>query len=114
LVDAYRRGKVPILVNCPANTPGRCAGTLVLKTASKVPVLRIAAKKKILTLGKSSFTIQSGKTAKVFVKLSRAGKRLLLKRGRLGAVATVTSKDGLGTSRSTKATITLKAKKKRR
>jgi hypothetical protein len=44
------------------------------------------------------------------VKLSRAGKRLLLKRGRLGAVATVTSKDGLGTSKTTKATVTLKAK----
>ena len=105
-------GKVPILVGCPTGTPGRCVGTLLLKTSTKVRVLRAAAKKKILTLGKSSFTIQSSKTAKVFVKLSRAGKRLLLKRGKLGAIATVRAKDGLGTTKTRTANVTLKAKKK--
>jgi hypothetical protein len=38
--------------------------------------------------------------------------RVLLKVGRLGAIATVTPKDGLGTTKTTRASITLKAKKK--
>jgi hypothetical protein len=63
-------------------------------------------------IGKSPLTIKPETTAKVFVKVSRAGMRVLLKVGRLGAIATVTAKDGLGTTKITRANITLKAKKK--
>jgi uncharacterized repeat protein (TIGR01451 family) len=104
-------GEASIRVGCPADTPGGCNGTLVLKSAAKIRI-RATAKKRTVLLGRSSLTIQSGKTAKVFVKVSSAGRQLLRRRGNLGAIATVTARDGLGTTKSSKARITLKAKKR--
>jgi uncharacterized repeat protein (TIGR01451 family) len=96
-VDA--KGRAPIRIGCPAGTPGDCRGTLLLKAAKK-------------RLGRASFTIQPGKASKVLVKLSRGSSRLVSKRGKLRAVATVTAKDGLGTTKTRTARVTLKARKK--
>ena len=92
-------GRVPIRVGCPAGTPGGCSGTLVLTSAAR-------------RFGRSSFSIQSGTTAKVQVKLSRVARRLLRQRRTLHANASAAAKDGLGTARTRTARVTLKARTK--
>jgi hypothetical protein len=104
------KNKVRISVRCPGGIPGNCTGSLVLKSAKRVS----AAKKKILSLGRAKFSIQPGQKKKVTVRISKAGRRYLARKGKLKATARATSKDGAGTSKKTRGKVTLKAKKKRR
>jgi hypothetical protein len=104
------KNKVRIRVSCPAGIPGNCTGTLVLKSAKRVS----ASKRKILSLGRAKFSIQPGQKKKVTVRISKAGRRYLARKGKLKATARATSKDGAGVSKKTRGKVTLKAKKKRR
>ncbi len=65
-----------------------------------------AAKKKPATLGSATFTAKAGKTARVKVKLNRAGKALLKKHRSVKVKARVTFRSGGG--KPATATITLK------
>jgi uncharacterized repeat protein (TIGR01451 family) len=90
-----------------------CAGTLVDKTASKVLArVEAAKKKKILTVGSTTFTIQPGKTVKVRIKISKRALNLRKKTGKLKTIATSKSHDGLGQTVMKSAKVILKAKKK--
>jgi hypothetical protein len=104
------KNKVRISVRCPRGIPGNCTGSLVLKSAKRVS----AAKKKILSLGRAKFTIQPGQKKKVTVRISKAGRRYLARKGKLKATARATSKDGAGTSKTSRGKVTLKAKKRHR
>src|SRR3954454_19598018 len=99
-----------ITESCGATVFGSCTGTLVDKTASKVVVAR---KKRILTLGSTTFTIQPGKTVKVPLKLSKKAYKLLKQKGKLKTIAKATIHDGVGTTNVRTAKVTLKAKKKK-
>jgi hypothetical protein len=100
-----KNGKVPVQVRCPARAKGRCQGTLVLKTAKKIGP---PGKRKIVTLGKASFSIPAGKAPKVKVPLSKAGKNAVSHHKSLAAVATATAHDGSGKTKVTSGNVTVK------
>jgi hypothetical protein len=99
------QGKVPVVVRCPAKAKGRCQGTLVLKTARKIGP---KGHRRIVTLGKTTFSIAAGKAPKVRVPLSDAGKNAMSNHKSLGAVATATAHDGTGKTKTTSGQVTVK------
>ena len=89
---------VLVRIPCPATVVGSCTGTILLQTLKKVGKPRVAVaarkkkpKKKRLTLGKASFSIPSGQTKTVRVKLSRSARKLLRNGKRLKALSTITA-----------------------
>jgi uncharacterized repeat protein (TIGR01451 family) len=110
-VKVSKKRIASVLVRCPDDTPGRCAGSLSLKTKKKVTVVSAAAKKRILKLGSKRFSIAAGKSVRVKVKLSAAAARTLAAMRKLKATATTTAKDDLGTTQKRTGTVTLKAPK---
>ena len=62
---------------------------------------------------RAAFPIPAGQTRKVTVKLSKAARKLLAKKRKVRAIATVTSHSNAGASKAG-ATITLKVKAKKR
>ena len=109
------KGRVPVRVSCPA-AETTCTGKLTLKTKGKVKVSasRKRARKRKVTLGRKSFTIAGGKTAKVKVRLSKKNQRLLRKLRTVRVVATAVAHDQASNSQTTKKTLKLKAAKKKR
>jgi hypothetical protein len=76
-VKPDRRGGVTVpgaSAECPAGSTGPCTVTAVLKS-------------KRLKIGSSTFHVGAGKTGAIMVRLSRAGRRLLAKKGKLPAAA---------------------------
>lgn len=111
-----RKKAVTIPIPCPAGF-GNCVGAITLRTASKVlPPKALAARKKrktILKLGSARFSIPAGTTKNVKVKLSKKALKLIAKKRKVKAVATITATAG-GTTKTTKPKITIKAQKKKR
>ncbi len=114
-------GVAHVNVSCPAGSTGNCTGTLTLKTAS--PVAAQASKKKhrkhkkrrrVLTLGRASFSIPAGTTVKVKVRISKTGMKVLRAKKKLSARANVISKDGAGVAKTSSTRITLKLAKQRK
>jgi hypothetical protein len=89
-VRVSRRGVASVKVKCPASTAaGPCAGRLTLVGR------------------KGSFTVATGKTKKVAVKLSKATLKSLRKKGRLKTTATAQAHDAAGASKTTHGKVTL-------
>jgi hemolysin type calcium-binding protein len=110
-------GTVKIPLTCPADSVGDCVGTDTLLTAGKVVPLRLFARRKrarVLTLGKGRFSIAPGAQGKVTIKLSKAARKLLAKRGRLKVKQRVVSHDARNASATTVGALTLKAPKRPR
>jgi hypothetical protein len=78
-----------------------------LTTASKV---RVSARRKV-RLGRTSFQVDGGETATVSVRLSRKHLRLVRKLKRVRVILTITARDDSGNSRSSKKTMTLRARR---
>jgi len=98
-VNSNRVTKVK--VTCPTAASGSCAGKLTLKTSNKVHG-------HTLTLGSSNFTIASGQTQPVKVKVSKTTWNML-KHGKIKPNAIASSHDGSTTSNvANKTKITLK------
>ena len=95
-----KKGRTAITLRCPAGTSGSCTGKLTLSA-------KIARKRQ--AVGSKRFTILAGKTLKVKIKLSAKARRALKKPLKITAAAA--AKDANGTSKTTKATITLKRKR---
>ena len=89
-----RRGRLPLRLTCPA-TEQSCTGRFVL---------RLAGKRKT-KLGSGTFTVAGGKVVLLKVKLTRKGRALLRKRGRLKAVLTLTATDAAGNTLTRAKTI---------
>jgi hypothetical protein len=104
---AVRHGRARIRVRCPAGAARTCAGTLRLKTARKVR-LRRGARRRFVALGRKHFSIPAGRTARVSVKLSHAGRALLKREGTLEARARAVATDSSGKRGTTNRRITLK------
>lgn len=64
--------------------------------------------------GHASFTIPAGTAAKVKVRISKTGMKVLRSKKKLSARASVTSKDGTGVAKSSSTRITLKLAKQRK
>ena len=101
-----KNGKVPVSVSCPAKAKTSCVGKLVLKTAKAVTTS--SGKKKVVTLGKASFSIAAGKTKVVKVKLSKGGKNLLSAHKTVKSIATATAHDATGKSKTTSGKVKVK------
>lgn len=85
-----------VAVSCPAGTPGRCKGTLRLRNH------------KLGAVGKGSFSIRAGRTAKVKVKLNEKALERLADRGKLSTSAKASARDGLGTRARSHGAVTLR------
>jgi hypothetical protein len=92
------RARVTLVLGCAASAPGPCAGSVVLKTARAVAAQR--RRKRVLALGRASFSIAPGKTAKVRVKVGKAGLRALRRAGRLSVRAAITSSNAAKTTKT--------------
>ena len=101
-----KKGKVPVSVSCPAKAKTSCVGKLVLKTAKAVTTS--SGKKKGVTLGKASFSIASGKTKVLKVKLSKGGKNLLSAHKTVKSIATATAHDATGKTKTTSGKVKVK------
>ncbi len=116
-------GTATATVSCPTGTPGGCSGTATL-TGTTTNAADLAAganakhkrKRVTLILGKATFKIAAGRSAKVRIRLSRAALKLLEKKDKLRATLIVTSHDGAGGKRTRTASVTLRlaGKRKRR
>jgi hypothetical protein len=90
---------------CPVGTIGRCTGRIKLTAKRQARGSRSAI---AVRLGTASFSIATGTQAKVKVRVSRAGRRLLRRGSRLKARDTNAARDGAGRSRKTVAAITIR------
>ena len=89
-------GRARLKLRCPAGTNGFCRGKVTL-----------AATRGRTRFGHASFKIASAKTKTVRVKLSRAARRRLARRGRLSARARGSVKDAAGKSKPISSRLTL-------
>ena len=103
-VRLNRSGRALLRIACPAGAQGQCAGKLVLTSIQPVAA---AAKPKRIKLGTHKFRTAAGKTTRVKVRISRAGREVIRRRGRLGAKLVVTSTDGSGQRKTKQATLKL-------
>ena len=65
--------------------------------------------RRVLKLGPRSFEAKAGQRVVVGFRLSRKGRRLLVKRRRIRMVATVTARDTLGNATTRISAFTLRA-----
>jgi len=97
-VKMSSRRVVRLRLTCPATEPGGCLGSVRLETRGRK-----------MRLGKSSFQIAGGTTARVAVNLSKQAGRLVRKRRRVQVRAVVQARDKLGNGRTAYARLILKA-----
>jgi hypothetical protein len=82
-----------------------------VRTLGKVAV---PSRKKRLALGSKSFTIGPGKSKRVAVKVSKAGRKVLAQTKRLRTRASVNAHDAANVSKKASAKVTLKLAKQRK
>jgi hypothetical protein len=95
VVRVTRSWVARIAARCPAQALGVCAGRLVLRSGR-------------VGLGHVSFRISAGRRAVLNLHVSRKGRKLLRRRGRLSSRASLSARDGRGQRKSTRAALTLK------
>ncbi|HEX4186984.1 MAG TPA: PKD domain-containing protein [Solirubrobacteraceae bacterium] len=100
-----KNGSFVLKVSCPGTEMSACLGTVTLRTATPV---KVGKKKTILTLGSFSFSVAGNQTKTLAVRLTGAGRTLLLHSHSLRARATVSSHDSANVSRTTASTVTLR------
>ena len=92
-----------IKVNCPADSPGNCTGSLTLRTAHRVHVAGLSV---ILELGSARYDLAPGTSATLKVKLGRGVERLADRKGRIKVLA-IASTGASGKIASTTRGLTL-------
>jgi hypothetical protein len=95
---------ITLRLSCPAGTVGRCTGRTKLSARRRA---RSGAARSV-TLGRAPFSIAAGSRAKVRVRVSRAGRRLLTQTRRLRGRASNAARDGAGQSKTTIASVTIR------
>jgi hypothetical protein len=97
---------VTLRLSCPAGTVGSCSGRTKLsawRRSSSRPASTV-------TLGRAAFSIAPGGQAKVRVRVSRAGRRLLSRVRRLRGRDVNAARDGTGRSKTTVAAVTIRGR----
>jgi hypothetical protein len=92
---------ITLKLSCPVGTVGRCSGR------TKLTARRRAGARPV-TLGKAPFSIAAGTPAKVKLRVSRAGRRLLGRTRRLRGKSISAAHDGAGRSKTTVAAVTIR------
>jgi hypothetical protein len=99
-VRSTGRGRfVLVSLGCPAGTRDGCTGRLAV-------ALRRAGRRP-LVLGRAAFAVAAGGRAVVRVRVSRGGRRALARPRRPRLAVTAEARDGAGSSRSTRAVVSL-------
>lgn len=91
---------VTLKLRCPAGTVGNCSGQ------TKLSARKRAATK--VRLGRVTFSIAPGQQAKLRLRVSRPGRRLLAHTSRLRGKATNTARDAVGQAKTTVAAVTIR------
>lgn len=99
------RDAAPIRLACSPTAAGACTGELHL--ATRLHAGRGRAPRTV-RLGTARFSIRSGKSARVRVKVSPRGRRLLARHGKLTTSARAIAHDALLRKRTTRASLVLK------
>jgi hypothetical protein len=99
---------IALKLSCPAGTVGRCSGRTKL-TARRRAASRAASS---VTLGRAPFSIAAGRQAKVKVRVSRVGRRLLTRVRRLRGKDTNAARDGAGGSKTTATVVTIRRRQR--
>jgi FG-GAP-like repeat len=109
-----RKGVVKVRVSCPASATGVCVGrdTLTTIKAFAVAVKHKHKRKHAVVLGSASFSVPAGQTHTLRIKLTSKAQKLLAKNRTLAARETVLAHDSSGQSKTTSATLKLKAARK--
>jgi Tol biopolymer transport system component len=93
---------IALRLSCPAGTVGRCSGRTRLTERQRRTSLRR------VTLGRARFSIAPGSRARVKVRVTRAGRRLLRNTPRVRGRAVSVASDGAGRSKTTVARVTIR------
>jgi hypothetical protein len=99
---------VALKLSCPAGTVGRCSGRTKLSARRRASSGTASS----VTLGRAPFSIAAGKQAKVRVRVSRAGRRLLGRARRLRGIDTNAARDAAGRSKTTVAAVTIRRRQR--
>jgi hypothetical protein len=95
------RGVAAVPVTCPAVALAACSGSLELK-------VRVVVTNRMLRLGPVPYTVAPGRTVKPRVKVSKAVRKMLAKKGSVVAAGRVSSKNAFGWSAVAQAVVILK------
>ena len=95
---------ITLKLSCPSATADRCSGRTKLAARRRTSSGAVRA----VVLGRAPFSIAAGTEAKVRVRVSRAGRRLLGRVRRLRGKDTSAARDGAGQSRTTVAGVTIR------
>ena len=96
---------IPLKLSCPSGTVGGCWGQTKLTAPRRRAGSRAAS---TVVLGRASFSIAAGEQARVGVRVSRAGRRLLGRVRRLRGRDSNAARDGAGRSKTTAAAVTIR------
>jgi PKD repeat protein len=96
-------------LSCAAATVGHCTGQTKLTTRRRRSGARAAA---TVSLGRARFSIAAGKQARVRLRVSRAGRRLLHRTPRLRGRATSAARDSAGRSKTTVARVSIRRRQR--
>jgi hypothetical protein len=98
----YARQVIRVRLRCPAGTVGRCSGRTTLTARPR----RASARR--ITLARARFSIAPGNRARVRVRVTRAGRRLLNRAPRLRGRAVNAARDGASQSKTIRAAVTIR------
>jgi Ca2+-binding RTX toxin-like protein len=106
-----KRGTASIKVSCPATSPANCAGSLAVRTATRV---KVAGLKAVVQLGSARYNIAPGTSRTLKVKVAKGSRRLADRMGHLKALAVAsTGRSGKIAQSSRHLTLALGAAKRR-
>jgi diguanylate cyclase (GGDEF)-like protein len=121
------RGTVPLRLRCPLTATQGCTGTLTIELAGDAHAAvrgkgrpkdrsggaRPPAPGKRHVLGRQSYSVRAGRTVTVQVRISRNGRRRLLRRRRLRCRASTALRADDGTITTIRRTITIEAPRRK-
>ncbi|HEX6459667.1 MAG TPA: calcium-binding protein [Thermoleophilaceae bacterium] len=103
-VKVRKSGRIAaIKVSCPADSPGHCTGSLILRTAHRVHVAGLSV---IFELGSARYDVAPGASETLRVKVLKGTERLADRKGHLKALA-IASTGSSGSIASTTQGLTL-------
>jgi hypothetical protein len=110
-VRMTRGGYVSLRLRCPRTSSTRCSGTIVLRMSARARSSAAMSASSRRTIARKRFSIKPGTTKKLKVKISRNGRRRVLRQRRVKCKASAVVRSGAGSTSSAK-NVTLKAPKK--
>ncbi len=110
-VRLTHRGKLRLRITCPEEF-GTCEGTVVITPLGKAQAS--ISRRKSKTIGRGRYKVQGGDTKVINVKLSRNGRRRVLRNKRLKCKASSVTRSSTGRKVTVRKKITLQAPRKKR